>query len=134
MLSGYLLSLTFCISVIPADDNLDLLASLLEESEAAAKAGPEEDALGEAEAGYLDEYNELFDANDDDASYTEELDAGEGESGDPQESVEGLFGDVGDLLEEEEKETLQATPPSLPKEKTQEDLQGFSLSFFTLNC
>ncbi|XP_015272720.1 PREDICTED: protein MCM10 homolog [Gekko japonicus] len=98
-----------------ADDNLDLLASLLEED-------PEENALGEAEAGDPDEYNELFDA---DSPCTEELDTGEGESGDCKEDVAGLFGDVDDLLkeEEEEEETVQDVSPFLPKEKTNEDLQ-----------
>lgn len=108
-----MLSLTFCTYIIPAGDNLDLLASLLEENEVAAKKDPEESVLGEAEAGDTKKYNELFDA---DASYFEELDA-------------GLFGDVSDLLKEEKKETVQDIPQSLPKEKTNEDLQGFSFSF-----
>ncbi|XP_077194079.1 protein MCM10 homolog isoform X1 [Paroedura picta] len=99
------------------DDNLDLLTSLLEENEAAAKDDPEE-----AEGGDPDEYNDLFDA-DDDASYTEEPDADEGESSGCQENVARLFGDVGDLSEEEEKGTVQDVPQSLPREKTNEDLQ-----------
>ncbi|KAL8220826.1 UNVERIFIED_CONTAM: hypothetical protein K2H54_055353 [Gekko kuhli] len=101
-----------------ADDNLDLLASLLEENEETTKEDPEENALGKAEAGDPDEYNELFDAN---SPYIEELDTGEGESGDCKEDVAGLFGDVDDLLEEEE--TMQDVSQSLPKEKTNEDLQ-----------
>nr|XP_056703047.1 protein MCM10 homolog [Euleptes europaea] len=105
-----------------ADDGLDLLASLLEESEAAAKEDPEENALGEAEEGVPDEYDELFDAEDD-ASYTEELDASTEESGDGKENLAGLFGDVGDLSEDEENETIQEMPQSRLKEKTNEDLQ-----------
>ncbi|XP_048358208.1 protein MCM10 homolog isoform X2 [Sphaerodactylus townsendi] len=105
-----------------ADDSLDLLASLLEENETTAKEDPDEKTLGEAVDGDPDEYDELFDAEDD-ASYSEELDSGEGESGDCKENVAGLFGDVGDLSEEEEDETAQELPQPLSKEDLQDELR-----------
>ncbi|KAI1239499.1 Protein MCM10, partial [Lamprotornis superbus] len=56
-----------------SDDDLDLLASLLEENEATEERNsPEEEDAPEDEGGEPDEYDELFDAEDD-ASYTEEL-------------------------------------------------------------
>lgn len=71
-----------------------------------------------------DEYDELFDA-DDDASYTEEVEAEEGESTNHMENVAELFGDVGDLSEEEEN--VQKMPPSLPvdqEKRSKQDLEG----------
>ncbi|XP_063164251.1 protein MCM10 homolog [Candoia aspera] len=80
------------------DDNLDLLASLLVKNEA------EEDSAGnERAAEDQDEYDLLFEAEDDE-SYTEEVEAEEWGSTCNQENVAELFGDVTDLLEEEEKE------------------------------
>ncbi|XP_061438246.1 protein MCM10 homolog [Rhineura floridana] len=110
------------------DDDLDLLASLLEENEAAVEQESEENGVNVAADGEPDEYNELFDAEDDE-SYTEDVDADEGESSDHKENVAELFGDVGDLSEEEEEEkAVQGTPHSLAadqaKEKTNQHLQG----------
>ncbi|XP_077791800.1 protein MCM10 homolog isoform X2 [Podarcis muralis] len=105
------------------DDNLDLLASLLEENEAAVGLECEENGVNVATDGEPDEYNELFDAEDDE-SYTEEVEADEGESSSGKENVSELFGDVGDLSEEEEEKTGQETSHSLAeKEKTNQHLQ-----------
>ncbi|ETE61691.1 Protein MCM10-like protein, partial [Ophiophagus hannah] len=105
------------------DDDLDLLASLLEENEA------EEDSSEEGRAaGHQDEYDLLFEAEDDE-SYTEEVEEEEEEgSTASQENVAELFGDVTDLLEEEKKEKdIQKTScpvaPDRVKEPSREDLQ-----------
>lgn len=106
-----------------ADDDLDLLASLLEESEA-AEGNSGEDAA-ENEVGEPDEYDELFDAEDD-ASYTEEVDGEDNMIDEQKENLISLFGDVDDLLEEEEtEETGPTSAPSPAKEKTNQELQGF---------
>ncbi|KAM6211174.1 LOW QUALITY PROTEIN: protein MCM10 homolog [Sarcoramphus papa] len=118
-----------------ADDDLDLLASLLEESEAPEEGNPpgEEDAP-EDEKGEPDEYDELFDAEDD-ASYTEEVDAEDSMIDEQKENLATLFGDVDDLLEEEEAEgTVPTSAPSQAKEKTNQELQGFCNSIFYLIC
>ncbi|XP_062435063.1 protein MCM10 homolog [Rhea pennata] len=108
-----------------ADDDLDLLASLLEESEAAEEKSPsEEEDIPEEERGEPDEYDELFDAEDD-ASYTEEADAEDSVVEEQKENLAALFGDVDDLLEEEEEEEAVATSaPSQAKEKTNQELQA----------
>ncbi|XP_038273857.1 protein MCM10 homolog [Dermochelys coriacea] len=108
------------------DEDLELLASLLEENEAAEdEKTPEETTAHSDEAGEPDEYDELFDAEDD-ASYTEEVDAEESEANEQKENASALFGDVDDLTEEEE-ETVQEIPcsPALnqEKEKNNQDLQ-----------
>ncbi|KFQ78211.1 Protein MCM10, partial [Phoenicopterus ruber ruber] len=106
-------------------DDLDLLASLLEESEATEERNPpEEEDAPEDEAGEPDEYDELFDAEDD-ASYTEEVDAEDSMVDEQKENLATLFGDVDDLLEEEEaEETVPASAPSQAKEKTNQELQA----------
>ncbi|XP_051484872.1 protein MCM10 homolog isoform X2 [Apus apus] len=107
------------------DDDLDLLASLLEESEATEERNsPEgEDAL-EDEGAEPDEYDELFDAEDD-ASYTEEVDTEDSMIDDQKENLAVLFGDVDDLLEEEAaEETVPASATSQTKEKTNQELQA----------
>nr|XP_009488290.1 PREDICTED: protein MCM10 homolog [Pelecanus crispus] len=102
-----------------ADDDLDLLASLLEEGEAT-----EEEDAPEDEGGKPDEYDELFDAEDD-ASYTEEVDAEDSVIDEQKENLATLFGDVDDLLEEEAaEETVPASAPSQAKEKTNQELQA----------
>ncbi|KAM6145257.1 protein MCM10 homolog [Phoenicopterus ruber ruber] len=108
-----------------AGDDLDLLASLLEESEATEERNPpEEEDAPEDEAGEPDEYDELFDAEDD-ASYTEEVDAEDSMVDEQKENLATLFGDVDDLLEEEEaEETVPASAPSQAKEKTNQELQA----------
>ncbi|KFR17826.1 Protein MCM10, partial [Opisthocomus hoazin] len=106
-------------------DDLDLLASLLEESETTEERNsPEEEDAPEDERGEPDEYDELFDAEDD-ASYTEEVDAENNMIDEQKENLATLFGDVDDLLEEEEaEETVPASAPSQAKEKTNEELQA----------
>ncbi|KAH1187827.1 protein MCM10 homolog [Mauremys mutica] len=110
------------------DDDLELLASLLDENEAAEDGNtPEETTAHSDEAGEPDEYDELFDAEDD-ASYTEEVDAEESAASEQKENASALFGDVDDLTEEEEEEeTVQEIPcsPALnqEKEKNNQDLQ-----------
>ncbi|XP_058046437.1 protein MCM10 homolog [Ahaetulla prasina] len=104
------------------DDDLDLLASLLEENEA------EEDSVEkERAADHQDEYDLLFEAEDDE-SYTEEVEEEEEGSTASQENVAELFGDVTDLLEEEKKEenvqkTALPVAPDPVKEPSKEDLQ-----------
>ncbi|XP_063180500.1 protein MCM10 homolog [Chroicocephalus ridibundus] len=108
-----------------AEDDLDLLASLLEESEATEEGNsPEEEDAPEDDGGEPDEYDELFDAEDD-ASYTEEVDAEDNMIDEQKENLAALFGDVDDLLEEEEaEETIPTSAPSQAKEKTNEELQA----------
>ncbi|KAM6383603.1 protein MCM10 homolog [Alca torda] len=108
-----------------ADDDLDLLASLLEESEATEGGNsPEEEDAPEDDVGEPDEYDELFDAEDD-ASYTEEVDAEDNTIDEQKENLATLFGDVDDLLEEEEaEETVPTSAPSQAKEKTNQELQA----------
>nr|XP_008109660.1 PREDICTED: protein MCM10 homolog isoform X1 [Anolis carolinensis]XP_008109661.1 PREDICTED: protein MCM10 homolog isoform X1 [Anolis carolinensis]XP_008109662.1 PREDICTED: protein MCM10 homolog isoform X1 [Anolis carolinensis]XP_008109663.1 PREDICTED: protein MCM10 homolog isoform X1 [Anolis carolinensis] len=111
-------------------DNLNLLASLLEENEAAAEPVPGEKSTDtEAVASDPDDYDKLFDEEDDE-SYTEEMEGGEGESSGHEESVAELFGDVGDLSEEEreqEKDPMPGAPLSSAvdqaKEATNQALQ-----------
>ncbi|KFW65563.1 Protein MCM10, partial [Pygoscelis adeliae] len=107
------------------DDDLDLLASLLEESEATEEGNSaEEEDAPEDEGGKPDEYDELFDAEDD-ASYTEEVDAEDSMTDEQKENLAALFGDVDDLLEEEAAEaTVPTSAPSQAKEKTNQELQA----------
>ncbi|KFZ48883.1 Protein MCM10, partial [Antrostomus carolinensis] len=107
------------------DDDLDLLASLLEESEATdERNSPEEEDAAEDEEGEPDEYDELFDAEDD-ASYTEGDDAEDSMIDEQKENLATLFGDVDDLLEEEKaEETVSTSAPSQAKEKTNQELQA----------
>lgn len=108
-----------------ADNDLDLLASLLEESEEAEEGNsPEEEGDPKDEGGEPDEYDELFDAEDD-ASYTEEVSTEDSIIDEQKENLAALFGDVDDLLEEEEaEETVSTSAPSQEKEKTNEELQA----------
>ncbi|KFW08074.1 Protein MCM10, partial [Eurypyga helias] len=107
------------------DDDLDLLASLLEESEAAEEGNsPEEEDAPEDEGEEPDEYDELFDAEDD-ASYTEEVDAEDSMIDEQKENLATLFGDVDDLLEEEAaEETASTSAASQTQGKTNEELQA----------
>ncbi|XP_026723721.1 protein MCM10 homolog [Athene cunicularia] len=108
-----------------ADDDLDLLASLLEESEATEEGNsPEEEDAPEDEGGEPDEYDELFDAEDD-VSYTEEVDAEDDVIDEQKENLATLFGDVDDLLEEEAAEkNVPTSASSQAKEKTNQELQA----------
>uniref|UniRef100_A0A8D0C088 Protein MCM10 homolog n=1 Tax=Salvator merianae TaxID=96440 RepID=A0A8D0C088_SALMN len=107
------------------EDNLDLLASLLEESELPAGHDCTVNGVNLA----VDEYDELFDAEDGE-SYTEEVEDTEEEFSSHKENVAELFGDVTDLSEEEEEkeqETVQEISHSgtaeQAKEKTNQQLQ-----------
>lgn len=114
---------------------MDLLASLLEENEATEERNsPVKEDAPEDEGGEPDEYDELFDAEDD-ASYTEEADAEDSMIDEQKENLATLFGDVDDLLEEEEaEEAVPTSAPSEAKEKTNEELQGFCNSILELFC
>ncbi|KFP11654.1 Protein MCM10, partial [Egretta garzetta] len=104
------------------DDDLDLLASLLEENEEGNS--PEEEDAPENEVGKPDEYDELFDAEDD-ASYTEEVDTEDSMIDEQKENLATLFGDVDDLLEEEAaEEAVSISASSQAKEKTNQELQA----------
>lgn len=132
-LSSNWIEITLNLIFALADDDLDLLASLLEENEAnEERNSPEEEDAPEDEGGEPDEYDELFDAEDD-ASYTEEVDAEDSMIDEQKENLATLFGDVDDLLEEEEAEkAVPTSAPSQAKEKTNEELQGFCNSIFDL--
>nr|XP_044991045.1 protein MCM10 homolog isoform X2 [Jaculus jaculus] len=104
------------------EDDLSLLTSLLEEntSTLACNSSSREDLEP-------DVFDELFDADGDGESYTEEADDGEGKT-EQAEGVAALFGDVGDLTDNEE--VLPSQPPSrIPtapapsQEKTNQELQ-----------
>lgn len=115
-----------------ADDDLDLLASLLEESEATEEENSQEEDAPAGEDREPDEYDELFDAEDD-TSYNEEVSDEDNLVEEQKENLATLFGDVDDLLEEEEAEdTVPASTPSQAKEKTNQELQGFCNSIFYL--
>ncbi|KFQ22017.1 Protein MCM10, partial [Merops nubicus] len=107
------------------DDDLDMLASLLDESEAAEEGNsPEEEDAPEDQGGEPDEYDELFDAEDDE-SYSEEVDAEDNILDEQKENLATLFGDVDDLLEEEKaEETVPTSALSQAKEKTNQELQA----------
>ncbi|KFP82760.1 Protein MCM10, partial [Acanthisitta chloris] len=109
------------------DDDLDLLASLLEEGEETKEGNlpeEEEEDAPEEEGGEPDEYDELFDAEDD-GSYTEGLDDEDSMTDEQKENLAVLFGDVDDLLQEEEaEEVVPMSAPSEAKEKTNQELQA----------
>ncbi|XP_037703924.1 protein MCM10 homolog isoform X2 [Choloepus didactylus] len=112
------------------EDDLSLLTALLEENESALACDSEENNFLTQEDGKADEFDELFDADGDGESYTEEADDGELETtGDQKENLDTLFGDLGDLTDEEVP-TLQSTknrvppaPPAPCQEKTNQELQ-----------
>ncbi|XP_004451760.2 protein MCM10 homolog isoform X2 [Dasypus novemcinctus] len=111
------------------EDDLSLLTALLEENESALGCNSEEDNFLTQEEGKADEFDELFDADGDCESYTEETDDGEMErTEDQKENVDTLFGDLGDLTDEEDL-TLQLTKNRVPpdpvpgQEKTNQELQ-----------
>lgn len=127
--------MTLSLIFVSGDEDLDLLVSLLEENEEAEEGNsPEEEDTSKDEMGEPDEYDELFDAEDD-TSYTEEVDADNSIIDEQKENLAVLFGDVDDLLEEEEAEnTVSASVPNHGEEKTNEELQGFCYSIFYLAC
>lgn len=106
-----------------------MLTALLEENESALDYNLENSRP--QEEGRPDTFDELFDADGDGESYTEEADDGEVErTEDQKDNVAMLFGDVGDLTDEEEIPTPQSTenkvlPAPVPgQEKTNQELQG----------
>ncbi|XP_008951403.1 protein MCM10 homolog isoform X1 [Pan paniscus] len=112
------------------EDNLSLLTALLEENESALDCNSEESNFLTRENGEPDTFDELFDADGDGESYTEEADDGEtGETRDEKENLATLFGDMEDLTDEEEVPSSQSTenrvlPATAPRrEKTNEELQ-----------
>lgn len=113
------------------EDDLCVLTSLLEENEAAAvPCGSEENEKSlSLEEGDPDEFDELFDADGDGESYTEEADSGEeGKTGHQEERLATLFGDVEDLTDDEVP-TSRVEDSSIPpapvcsREKTNQELQ-----------
>lgn len=117
------------------EDDLSLLASLLEENEAALPCHSEGNNSLSPEDGEPNEFDELFDAADDDESYTEEADSGEEGKTESQEgNLAALFGDVGDLTDDElptsqvESKVLPVPAPS--QEKTNQELQGTLITCF----
>ncbi|XP_006150064.1 protein MCM10 homolog [Tupaia chinensis] len=111
------------------EDDLSLLTALLED-ESALDCDLEESNSLIQEDGEPDTFDELFDADGDGESYTEEADDGEvGKTEDQKENLATLFGDVGDLTDEEEVPTLQSTKnnvlstPAPSQEKTNQELQ-----------
>ncbi|KAF6372099.1 minichromosome maintenance 10 replication initiation factor [Rhinolophus ferrumequinum] len=91
------------------EDELSLLTALLE-NESALDCNPEESQLSTQDDGKPDTFDELFDADGDGESYTEEADDGEVEkTEDQKENLVTLFGDMGDLTDEEEIPALQSS-------------------------
>ncbi|XP_023563819.1 protein MCM10 homolog [Octodon degus] len=111
------------------EDDLSLLTALLEENQSALACHAEERSCLSQENGGPDEYDELFDADGDGESYTEEaVDEDAGNTGVQKENLATLFGDVGDLTDEElpvlqpaENKVLPAPAPN--QEKTNQQLQ-----------
>lgn len=135
------LSLLFLLFPIVEEDDLSLLTALLEENESALDCNSEESQPLTQQDGEPDAFDELFDADGDGESYTEEADEGEAEKAEDQkENLDALFGDMDDLADEEEAPTSQSThsrvlPVPAPSQgKTNQELQGalplaFSNSF-----
>lgn len=108
-----------------------LLTSLLEENEAALPCSSEKNKTLSLDDGDPDEFDELFDADGDGESYTEEADSGEeGKTGNQEEGLAALFGDVEDLTDDEvptsqvENSVPPAPAPAPSREKTNQELQG----------
>ncbi|XP_060048639.1 protein MCM10 homolog [Erinaceus europaeus] len=116
------------------EDDLSLLTALLEENELTLGCSSEEGLSSAQAEGSSDTFDELFDAEGDDESFTEEADDGEVEKTESQkENLATLFGDMGDLTDEEEGPSLQSTKnraapaparvPASRQEKTNQELQ-----------
>lgn len=112
------------------EDDLSLLTALLEENESALNCNSEVSQPLTQEDGEPDEFDELFDADGDGESYTEETSEGEVEKAEDQkENLDALFGDMGDLTDEEEVPTLQSAkngvlPAPAPRQgKSNQELQ-----------
>jgi minichromosome maintenance protein 10 len=123
-----LISLLALLCLVVEEDDLSLLTSLLEENESALACSVEENNSLPQEDGEPDVYDELFDADGDGESYTEEAEEEVGKT-EQKENLATLFGDVGDLTDEEVP-TLQPTEnrvltaPAQKQEKTNQELQG----------
>ncbi|XP_007460967.1 PREDICTED: protein MCM10 homolog [Lipotes vexillifer] len=112
------------------EDDLSLLTALLEENESALDCNSEESQPLTQQDGEPDAFDELFDADGDGESYTEEADEGEVEKAEDQkENLDALFGEVDDLADEEEAPTSHSTnnrvlPVPAPSQgKTNQELQ-----------
>ncbi|XP_077879653.1 protein MCM10 homolog isoform X1 [Ictidomys tridecemlineatus] len=111
------------------EDDLSLLTALLEENESALACNSEEGNSLPQEDGKPDTFDELFDADGDGESYTEEAVDEVGKMEDQKENLATLFGDMEDLTDEEEVPTLQTTEnkvllaPAPSQEKTNQELQ-----------
>ncbi|KAF6131401.1 minichromosome maintenance 10 replication initiation factor [Phyllostomus discolor] len=112
------------------EDELSLLTALLEENESALDCNSQESHNLTEDDGKPDAFDELFDADGDGESYTEEADDDEAEkTQDQKENLATLFGDMGDLSDEEETPTLHSAknrvlPAPAPSQgKTNQELQ-----------
>ncbi|XP_006894378.1 PREDICTED: protein MCM10 homolog [Elephantulus edwardii] len=113
------------------DDDLSLLTALLEENESALHCNSEQGNSLTQDAGEPDQFDELFDADGDGESYSEEPDDGEvGTTEDRRENLAALFGDTGDLSDEDiptsqsaKNRTLPAPASAPGQEKTNQELQ-----------
>lgn len=126
-----LLALLYLLFPPVEEDELSLLTALLEENESALDCPPEESHPSTQDDGHSDSFDELFDADGDGESYTEEaVDEEMEKTEDQKENLATLFGDMGDLTDEEEVPTLQSKKskvlpaPACSEEKTNEELQG----------
>lgn len=85
------------------EDNLFLLIVLLEENELVLDCNLEENNFLMWENGEFDVFDEFFDVDGDGEFYIEEVDDGEiGEIRDEKENLVIFFGDMEDLIDEEE--------------------------------
>lgn len=112
------------------EDELSLLTALLEENESSLDCDSEENRPSTQDDSKPDAFDELFDADGDGESYTEEADDGEVEkTQDQKENLATLFGDMGDLSDEEDVPALQSTknralPAPVPNQgKSNQELQ-----------
>lgn len=125
-----LFSLLFLLFPLVGEDELSLLTSLLEENESALDCHSEESHPSIQDDGKPDTFDELFDADGDGESYTEEADDGELEkTQDEKENLATLFGDMEDLSDEEvpalQSTKNRALPAPAPNQgKTNQELQG----------
>ncbi|XP_053319241.1 protein MCM10 homolog [Spea bombifrons] len=105
------------------DADLDLLTSLLEENEAAERSSAEHAGQPSISS---DEYDELFDG-DEDGSYHESDNAAEGQDvGEVKEDFLTLFGDIDDLDEQSSNEPLSKSDHHLSAtshEKSKQELE-----------
>ncbi|KAM6154277.1 protein MCM10 homolog [Erethizon dorsatum] len=124
-----LISLLSALLPLGEEDDLSLLTALLEENQSALACHAEDRNCLPQEDGGPDPYDELFDADGDGELYTEEAEVGDiGNTADQKENLATLFGDVGDLTDEEgpvlqpaENNVLPAPAPN--QEKTSQQLQ-----------